>query len=125
MSTKLEPVSIGPFKSGDTMEHTLDTLDDLDIAVSLNGATIEYQIARRIGATSVISLSSSDSPATIAINNNTDSPPVANQVVATIDKALTEALEGTYYWECEATDVTGQTATIGYGRITFKRDHIP
>ncbi len=126
MSVKLKPVTVGPLKSGDTIEHRIPVLDDSDIPVSLVAATVEYQIARRKGdSAALISLSTTDSPVTVTIVDNADSPPVLNTVVATIDKSLTETLRGTYYWEAQATDTLGKRATIAYGQMVFDEDLIP
>lgn len=124
MSTRLVSTTIGPLKSGDTIVHTLTVLDDNDVAVDLNGATILYQWLRKLGSTPVVNLSTGDSPITIVINDNTDSPPVKNIVVVTIDKALVEPLQGDYRWEAEATDVSAQRQTIGFGTIGFIADLI-
>ncbi len=124
MSTKLEPTTLGPLKSGDTIVHTIPVLDDSDVAKDLTGATIKYQYLRRPGDTAVVDLSTADSPETVTLNNDASSPPVKNTVIATVDKSLTAPLNGTYLWEAEATDVQGQRATIGYGHIIFERDLI-
>lgn len=123
MSAKLRAVTVGPLKSGDTIEHRIPVLDDSDLAVDLTAATVLYAIARRKGdAAALISLSTADSPVTVVIVNNTDSPPVLNTVVATIDKSLTEGLRGTFYWEAEATDALGKRATIAFGQMVFDED---
>lgn len=124
MSTKLVHTTVGPLKSGDTLLHTLPVLDDSDVAVNLTGATVLYQVVKTLGATPVVNLSSVDSPATIVLSNNTDSPPVLNTITVTIDKALIQPLRGTYHWECEVTDLLGQRQTVGFGNIVFKRDII-
>ena len=124
MSTKLEPTTLGPLKSGDTIVHTIPVLDDSDVPKDLNGATVKYQYLRRPGDTAVVNLSTADSPATVTINDDAQSPPVKSIVKATIDKSLTAPLNGTYLWEAEATDVLGQRATVGYGHIIFERDLI-
>ena len=123
MSTKLTSAEV-TFFSGETARIPITVLDDDDTAVSMTGATIKFEMARKVGGSAVISTETSPVTATAAISNNTASPQVANIVTVTITAANTEALVGLYYFECRAIDVSSNESVIAYGSINFKKNQI-
>ena len=123
MSTLLTSSEI-VFHSGETVSIPITVLDDDDAAVSMTGATIKFEIVRKIGGTAVISTESSPQTATSAISANSASPQVNNIVTITISAANTEALVGLYHFECRAIDTSNNEAVIAYGTINFKKNQI-
>lgn len=108
MSTKLTASSLTAI-SGTTLSIPITVLDDNDVAVDMTGATIAFVIARSVGATAAVSIAAGTASSSIA----------SNVVTISVTAANTEALQGSYYFECKATDTSSNVAVIAYGTITF------
>lgn len=113
MSTKLTASTISVI-SGDTLTIPITVLDDDDVAVDMSGATIKFAIVKQIGGTAVISIADATASSAIA----------SNVVTITVTSANTEALQGTYQFECQAVDGSSNRAVIAYGDITFKANQL-
>ena len=108
MSTKLAASALTAI-SGTTLSIPITVLDDDDAAVDMTGATIAFTIARNVGDTPAISIAGGTATSDIS----------SNVVTIGISATNTDPLQGTYAFECKATDTSNDVAIIAYGTITF------
>ena len=98
--------------SGNTKPVAFDVIDHNDLAVDLTGASGSFAVAR-----------TSRGPALFTKSGSVPGSPT-NRIQFTIAPADTEALNGTFYYECEITDAAGRVSTIAFGTVNIKRNLI-
>lgn len=104
-------------KSGDTMRLEFTVVDENGNAADITGMTPRFVAARRAGATAALTSTGGTPNATAVV---TDGPAGTIRVEAT--DAITDALSGTYAYECELEDGSGDSETIAHGYLTFDRN---
>lgn len=107
------------YAAGDdlTLEFTVTDADG--DAVNITGFTAKFAMARRVGDTAV--LSTEDSPATATASLTS---PASGIYTIAIDKDDTEDLRGTYYFESDVVDGSGDESTVARGYLTFKQTQL-
>ena len=85
-----------------------------DAVVDITGMTVSFVVARNHTATPVISTATSPQTATYDLTT-----PASGIFTVTVDSLVTDALSGTYIYECEVTDGSGDSSTVAHGVITF------
>lgn len=108
-TTKLNPQNFEMF-SGNTKPVAFDVIDHLDAPVDLTGASGNFALAKN-----------SNGPALFTKAGTLPGSP-NNRIEFTIAPADTDALAGTYYYECEVTDQAGRVSTIAFGSVNIKRN---
>lgn len=111
MSDFVTPVSF-VFMSGDPVLLEATVTRDGE-TVSLLGMTVRFAMARRPGDDAVISTADGNATATI-----TDAANGVFQVG--ISSANTADLSGTYQWEADIQDSSGNSETVARGYMTFR-----
>ena len=115
MTDKVQPQSL-EVKSGDTLKLPITVVDSAGNPKDLTGVTATFIIARRVRSTALITKTVG---AGIVLTT-----PLSGVLTVTIDPVDSDDLHGTYYFECEVTDLVGDIATIAYGFITYQLDLI-
>lgn len=82
----------------------------------LTGATVEFHMARLPGSSAVVSTSIPNCTAAVR------APASGGIIDVEIADDVTETLQATYYWECEAEDSAGDKATVARGYATFRQN---
>lgn len=113
MSELVAAVSLR-YRAGDdlTLEFTVTDADDA--AVDITGMTARFVVARKVGATAVLSTETSPQTATAALTT-----PASGIFTVSMDAANTSGLAGTYRFEAEIEDTLGNKGTVAWGYITF------
>ena len=115
MTDKVKPQSLS-VKSGDTLKLPITVKDSAGAIKDLTGASAIFTIARAVLTAALI---------TKTVGSGiTISAPATGVLDVLIDAADSDALDGTYYFECEVTDQAGDKATVAFGFITYNADQI-
>ena len=109
MSTLITASTISAI-SGTTVTIPITVYDDDDATKDMTGSTIVFTIARKVGSTVLVGTALGTATSAIA----------SSVVTISLPASSTEALQGSYYFECKATDTGSDVAVIAYGSITFK-----
>lgn len=104
------------YAAGDDLSLQFTVTDADGNAVDITGFTCRFVIARRRGDTAAVSTEASPATATAAITTA-----VSGIYTVTIDKAVTANLAGTYYFESEIQDGSGDESTVARGWMTFEQ----
>jgi len=92
------------------------TVTDQDGAVAIiTGDTVRFAIARKPGHTPILTSESSPTTVTPTITNG-----AGGVFQVAIDKTGTSGLLGTYHWDAELEDATGDVSTVSRGWIVFE-----
>jgi hypothetical protein len=86
-----------------------------DVAVNITGMTARFVVARRPGETAVLSTEASPATATASLTT-----PASGIFRVAIDGANSSALRGTYQFEAEIEDGSGDISTVARGFVTFE-----
>lgn len=108
MPSKVSPTNFEMF-SGNTKPVVVDVFDQDENSVNLTG-----------GSASLVLSKTKNSAALVTKAGVLAGSPNLNRVTFTLDPADTEALQGTYYYEVENTDVGGRISTVAFGSITIR-----
>jgi hypothetical protein len=114
MTDLVAAVSLAYF-AGDDVELEFTITDDSGLAVDISGMTVRFAIARTAGSTAVASTEASPQTATSTVTNGAGG---VFQVV--VPAANTSDLRGTYRFEAEIEDGSGDKSTVAWGYVTFK-----
>ena len=110
------PVS-GHFFAGN--DHVWEfTVTEDDVAVDITGMTFRFVMARSASVTAV--LSTEDATAVAA-----ESTPAAGKFTITVTDVNTEGLSGTYLFQAQVEDLSGDRSNVLHGYYTFKENMIP
>lgn len=104
------------YAAGDDLSLQFTVTDADGNAVNITGFTARFVIARRRGDTAVVSTEASPATATATLTT-----PASGIYTVTIDKTVTANLAGTYYFESEIEDGSGDESTVARGWLTFKQ----
>lgn len=99
--------------AGNTVELEFAVTDENDQPAIIAGDTVRFVIADNSGPV----LSTDDESVTATITN-----PSGGIFRIEIDEALTEPLLGTYRFQAQLEDVSGDVATVSRGFITFSKN---
>ena len=113
MSDLVASVSLS-YMAGDDLLLQFTVTDADGDAVDITGMTPRFVIARTIGETPVISTEASPATATASLTT-----PASGIFTIAIDGSDTDALSGTYRFECELEDSSGDKSTVARGFMTF------
>jgi len=105
------------YAAGDDLSLVFSVVDSAGAIVDLTGFTVRFELARRVSSASK-AVSTEVSPATATASIDASSP-ATGQFTITIDKAITAALLGDYYFEAEAQDGSTDESTVTRGYMTF------
>jgi hypothetical protein len=111
------PVS-GHFFAGNDHEWEFTVTED-SVAVDITGMTFRFVMARRPGGTDVLSTESSPVTAVAA-----ESTPLTGKFTITVTNADTESLLGTYQFQAQVEDLSGNKSNVLHGYYTFKANMI-
>lgn len=103
------------FKSGDSLRLALAVVDEDGEPADISGMTVRFVAARRVGAEAALTTEGGSANAVATI---TSGPGGTIEITAEGDD--TDALSGTYAYECELEDGAGDKETIAHGFLTFE-----
>lgn len=101
------------YVAGDSIRLRFAVTDEQGNAAIISGDTARFAIARRAGEEPVIG--TGDGTAVATITN-----PTGGLYEVTVEPEYTLGLRGTYRFESELEDVTGNVATVARGFLTFE-----
>lgn len=99
---------------GESLEIPVTNRDEAGTVINLTGASFIFRLAPREGGTTIVGTEISPANATASA----DAPPTAGVSRVVIDKAVTDGLLGSYYWEHWVIDASGNQVLTARGRIT-------
>lgn len=102
-------------KSGDTMRLEFTVVDEDGEAADITGMTPRFVAARRPGATAALTSTGGAPNCTATVTNGP-----AGRIEVEAADAVTDALNGSYAYECELEDGSGDSETISHGFLTFE-----
>jgi hypothetical protein len=102
-------------KAGESIRLPIPVFDADGGPTNLAGAVARFALSRTEQSAPVVASYAPMSNAVATIPSPTD-----GQVLVTIASAITQALIGPYYWECEVEDVFQNQVTVAFGRAVFE-----
>lgn len=103
------------YAAGDDLELQFTVVDSDGDAVNITGFTARFALSRRPGGTTLVGTGLSPATATASLTT-----PASGIYTITIDKSVTAALSGTYYFETEIEDGSADESTVSRGWMTFE-----
>ena len=119
MSELVSPVSLS-FVAGDDLLLEFTVTDADDEVVNITGMTARFVVVRQIGDSAVISTEAVPATATATLTT-----PASGIFQVEVDAAVTANLSGTYRFQAEVEDGSGDKSTVSRGYITFESDAVP
>lgn len=102
------------YMAGDDLLLQFTVIDSDGDAIDITGMMVRFAISRTISGTAVISTEASPATATASLTT-----PASGIFTVAIDGSDTDALSGTYRFECEIEDSSGDKSTVARGFVTF------
>lgn len=113
-----EVVAAFCYVAGDDVLLRFAVVDEDGIAANLTGTDIAFAVVKAVRPQPAAVISSEGSPVTAVV---TVTDLTGGLFEVEIDAADTADLLGTYRFEAQLTDTSGDVATVGRGFITFNR----